>query len=208
MGSYVPPYQYSDLDQSLKEARVIELLPGAFEESLRVKIHHVALADDQLVVATSRPVSLEALQETLPPDWAARQCLDGRYLFERVQDYEPEDPYETSWTHPVTGADPNLGEEDPEFEALSYALGPPGAEEEVHVLKPSAPSTSTSGLSLGCLAVCANLAAALRHLRYRDRERRLWIDALCINQSSASERSHQTYLMHDIYSRAKRVVVK
>lgn len=207
MGSYAPPYQYGDLDQSLKETRVVELLPGAFEESLRVKFHHVSLADDQLVVAMPRPASLEALQETLPPDWAARQCLDGRYLFERILDYEPEEPYETSWTHPVTGADPNLGEGDPDYEVLSYAWGPPGAEEEIHVLKPSAPSTGTSSFSLGCLAVRANLAAALRHLRYRDRERRLWIDALCINQSSASERSHQVYMMHDIYRHVRRVVV-
>lgn len=32
----------------------------------------------------------------------------------------------------------------------------------------------------------------------------LWIDAICINQSSMEERGHQVQLMGDVYSKAQR----
>ena len=41
----------------------------------------------------------------------------------------------------------------------------------------------------------------------RYRPKFLWIDALCIDQTNDSERSHQVQLMRDIYSKAGRVIV-
>jgi hypothetical protein len=52
-----------------------------------------------------------------------------------------------------------------------------------------------------------NLYHALKGLRYSDRARVLWIDALCINQADDEERSHQVGIMRDIYKTASRVVV-
>jgi ABC-type antimicrobial peptide transport system ATPase subunit len=44
-------------------------------------------------------------------------------------------------------------------------------------------------------------------MRFSDKPRVLWIDAICINQSSLSERSDQVALMSTIYSRANRNLV-
>jgi len=37
--------------------------------------------------------------------------------------------------------------------------------------------------------------------------RRVWIDAICINQDNLDERSQQVSLMTDIYSKARRVII-
>lgn len=43
------------------------------------------------------------------------------------------------------------------------------------------------------------LAAALRRLRCQDKERHIWVDALCIDQSNGSEKSSQTRHMKDVF---------
>jgi hypothetical protein len=82
---------------------------------------------------------------------------------------------------------------DVNYEALSYVWG------DVTPVKP---------ISLGGkeVLITKNLHSALSHLRYNDRERILWADALCINQSNMVERTHQVSLMSLIYSRANLVV--
>ncbi|KAH8702916.1 heterokaryon incompatibility protein-domain-containing protein, partial [Phaeosphaeriaceae sp. PMI808] len=55
--------------------------------------------------------------------------------------------------------------------------------------------------------VTNNLYSALQHLRYKDKERILWIDAICINQEDWNERSAQVVIMRNIYQRAERVLV-
>ena len=57
------------------------------------------------------------------------------------------------------------------------------------------------------LKVHANLACALRHLRYERLPRVMWIDAICINQDDVDERGQQVQRMADIYRQASRVVV-
>jgi Heterokaryon incompatibility protein (HET) len=52
-------------------------------------------------------------------------------------------------------------------------------------------------------SVTCNLESALRRLRHQSQIQRLWIDMLCIDQSSTEERSHQVNLMHKIYSMAQ-----
>jgi hypothetical protein len=47
-----------------------------------------------------------------------------------------------------------------------------------------------------------NLFTALNQLQHPHEERLLWVDALCINQASNSERSQQVALMADIYKSA------
>ena len=84
------------------------------------------------------------------------------------------------------------------FEALSYAWG--DQIDRVEILCDDQP-----------LLVTTNLAAALRELRRAGFEtqqrRRLWVDAICINQSDVGEKNHQVAMMKDIYSHAKGVVV-
>jgi hypothetical protein len=52
-----------------------------------------------------------------------------------------------------------------------------------------------------------NLCAALRALRLPDRDRFLWIDAICINQYDGVEKGSQVQMMRDIYAGATRTIV-
>ncbi|KAK4167756.1 heterokaryon incompatibility protein-domain-containing protein [Cladorrhinum sp. PSN259] len=55
--------------------------------------------------------------------------------------------------------------------------------------------------------VTTNLGDALLELRDRRRQRKLWVDAICINQQDAREKSSQIPLMSQIYRDATRVIV-
>ncbi|KAL9107037.1 MAG: hypothetical protein Q9227_007983 [Pyrenula ochraceoflavens] len=82
-----------------------------------------------------------------------------------------------------------------DFEALSYVWG-----DHRH--------TRTIELNGAKFAVTANLEVALRNLRFHDSKPRvLWIDALCIDQSSIPERNSQVQQMGRIYRKAKQVIV-
>ncbi|KAF7884617.1 uncharacterized protein EAF02_004953 [Botrytis sinoallii] len=52
-----------------------------------------------------------------------------------------------------------------------------------------------------------NLYDALIQLRFVDKDRYIWIDALCINQSDHLERNRQVHIMQTIYKRAQRVIL-
>jgi hypothetical protein len=82
----------------------------------------------------------------------------------------------------------------PHYQALSYAWGLAEDLVVIHIGK-------------GTLSVRKNLADALQHLRYPDRPRTLWIDAICVNQQDLEERSQQVQRMADIYTLAQCVVV-
>lgn len=57
------------------------------------------------------------------------------------------------------------------------------------------------------LNVTRNSEAALRHLRLKDSERYLWLDFVCINQSSPVERTFHVRNMGAIYTFADSVIV-
>lgn len=80
----------------------------------------------------------------------------------------------------------------PQYDALSYAWGrrSPGSQATI-LLNDNYPLPTTD-----------NLFAALRRLRRRFRIRRLWIDAICINQDDLEERSHQVFVMDQVYGSA------
>lgn len=59
----------------------------------------------------------------------------------------------------------------------------------------------------GVIWITKNCEAAIRRLRLSDKKRWIWIDAICIDQSSETERSHQVRMMSKIYMAARRVVV-
>ncbi len=112
----------------------------------------------------------------------------------------------------------------PQFEALSYAWGSFEGPARIcisHKKRRSLRSllqraarrlaahrlAGTALEDLQALAVTQNLATALRYLRYDDRPRVLWIDAICVDQKNLQERSQQVARMVDIFSLANRVVV-
>lgn len=82
-----------------------------------------------------------------------------------------------------------------EYEAISYAWGDPHAVRE----------------RISCnerpLYIQTNLAVALKTLRYHDKERKLWADAICINQDDHRERANQVSLMREIYANARQVII-
>jgi hypothetical protein len=53
--------------------------------------------------------------------------------------------------------------------------------------------------------ITKNLECALRHLRYTECLRFLWIDAICINQRDDDEKSEQVAIMGSIYNKALKV---
>jgi hypothetical protein len=57
------------------------------------------------------------------------------------------------------------------------------------------------------LEITPNCRAALCRLRSADDELCFWIDSICIDQESPSERNQQVSLMDEIYKRAERVIV-
>jgi hypothetical protein len=99
----------------------------------------------------------------------------------------------------TTSLDAVGGSSNPKYEALSYAWGSEDRPATISVHDFSAAKN-------GSLTVTQNLAEALQHLRYEDRGRILWIDAICVNQQNLAERSSQVQWMVDIYSLAKLVV--
>ncbi|EWY84622.1 hypothetical protein FOYG_12052 [Fusarium oxysporum NRRL 32931] len=77
--------------------------------------------------------------------------------------------------------------DNPCYEALSYSWGDPYI---CHVIEVDGQEAT----------VTRNLYNALRRLRFVDKTRYVWADALCINQADTAERTHQVGLMRNIYS--------
>lgn len=82
------------------------------------------------------------------------------------------------------------------FDALSYAWG---SQADPVVIRVGSGGTHV-------LSITRSLAIALPYLRLPDERRTIWIDALCIDQTSFEERAAQVQLMPDIYRAAQRVV--
>ncbi|KAF7867484.1 uncharacterized protein EAF02_009675 [Botrytis sinoallii] len=83
--------------------------------------------------------------------------------------------------------------DEPFYEALSYVWGNPMNKCDINLQGVSFPITT-------------NLESALRHLRYYDLPRILWIDAICINQEDIPERNSQVKYMGTIYSKSSIVL--
>ncbi|KAK2056040.1 HET-domain-containing protein, partial [Colletotrichum caudatum] len=79
------------------------------------------------------------------------------------------------------------------YEALSYTWGPPELTQEIRVNGKRLPVTE-------------NLYEALSRLRQDHRDRILWVDAICIDQTNAREQGHQVRQMGEIYHKADQVL--
>ncbi|MCJ1249510.1 hypothetical protein MMC30_006735 [Trapelia coarctata] len=102
----------------------------------------------------------------------------------------------------------------PQYEALSYTWGDESNPSviEVYLSKPLPRTSSLSvhqieASSSGSLQITNNLHTALQYLRYVDKERILWVDAICIDQTNNAEKSKQIPLMAKIYGIASNVLV-
>ncbi|KAL5318951.1 hypothetical protein ACEPPN_014019 [Leptodophora sp. 'Broadleaf-Isolate-01'] len=105
----------------------------------------------------------------------------------------------------------------PHYEALSYVWGTESDKSKICLMYDAAQSNAASkadienhiprtGTGLN-FEVTPNLASALRHIRHDNLSRTLWIDAICIDQVDANEKSHQVAQMRQVYLSAQRVVM-
>jgi hypothetical protein len=204
-----PVYKYQPLDTSQGEIRLITLHPGKPGDDLHITISHEPLvpASD---IQSSR-LTLSELRQTLPKRWHAEQAVDGRYFF-----WEDSASRPISWNHPDGTMDPQKYTQadctrplaTTQFEALSYTWG---SDTDIHVIYVSTNGTidfkSIDESNCQILKARSNLCAALRHLRGTIHPRKLWIDAICINQDDLAERNEQVTRMGPIYSLAHHVVI-
>ncbi|KAE9379992.1 HET-domain-containing protein, partial [Stipitochalara longipes BDJ] len=95
----------------------------------------------------------------------------------------------------------NLSEQDLDYEAISYCWSQ-GIGDAIE---------DTWDFHVKCgedtFMVPRNLGRALRRLRYQDKQRRLWMDSVCIDQQSVEEKNVQVAMMGRIFAQARRVVV-
>jgi hypothetical protein len=82
------------------------------------------------------------------------------------------------------------------YVAISYTWGSEGVARQF-LIKCNGKSVSIS----------ENLFTVLRKLRHPDHEVLIWADALCINQTDASERTKQVGMMGDIYSSSRETII-
>ncbi|KAJ2991518.1 hypothetical protein NUW58_g2485 [Xylaria curta] len=82
----------------------------------------------------------------------------------------------------------------PRYEALSYTWGGQALDSAI----------TCNGKTL---YITENAQSAIRRLRSRFTARYIWIDAICIDQSSVREKNTQVSMMGDIYGKARRVAV-
>jgi hypothetical protein len=88
-------------------------------------------------------------------------------------------------------------DEGPSYEAPSYVWGSEANPSYIGV---------SSGRRSGAVPVTQNLYVALRHLRYDQHPRTLWIDALCIDQTDNQEEAVQVLNMGNYFAKASRVI--
>jgi hypothetical protein len=87
-----------------------------------------------------------------------------------------------------------VGKTEP-FDALSYCCGP-------QILSRAITVNGRAGF-----CITENLWNALQRIRRPDVDRRLWVDAVCIDQENDREKSSQIRHLHVVYSRAKEVCI-
>jgi hypothetical protein len=203
------PYEYQFLDATKNEIRILHLQPGRRDDLIRLSIEHVAFEPSK--DNASPRISderLQRLQADLPDDWCIFRTLEGQAIY--FFPSEDERPY-SSWKSPNSTHDDAHSTEkevsskkrvEPEFEAVSYTWGSSNPLAEIQIIDSQSPATHIGTLNIG-----PNLHEMLRYLRRLGTARRLWIDAICINQVDSMEKSQQIKRMRDIYTFAKRVVI-
>lgn len=85
-------------------------------------------------------------------------------------------------------------DQNPQYEAVSYTWGAHATDKTISCINTP-------------LHITTNCEAALRDLRLPREVRALWVDSICIDQSSDAEKSHQIGLMRDVYALAGEVLV-
>ncbi|KAI9693557.1 MAG: hypothetical protein M1820_009172 [Bogoriella megaspora] len=92
----------------------------------------------------------------------------------------------------------------PHYEALSYVWG---SRSERGSYTVSIEPDNFANQEVTHLDITENLAVCLPYLRYKDRPRDLWVDAICMNQADLKEKSFYVRKMAEIFQFASRVII-
>lgn len=139
---------------------------------------------------------VDQLQETT--SWLEVEVQESDSVYEPLPDnhsirvliVEPESAGSDLQTRlEVVDLDKDMG-----YEAMSYTWGDPKDQVPLRVRGQT-------------VMIPKNLENALKRLRFPDRRRYIWADAVCINQADLAERGQQVSIMRNIYSKARRVLV-
>ena len=196
-------FNYTTLDDSINQIRLIDLHPSEPDGEIRLTLRNESLIAPEVV--PRKRLTTDELRKTLPDGWVVQETAQYkyRYIFEDTDG-------NTRWSHPSPDCDPAAWQDleelpppgfKPVFEALSYTWG--SRQDQVPVRVVSTSKDDDQRIVL----IARNLSAALRALRYTDRPRALWVDAICIDQSNNEERSSQVKHMSLIYRLAQRVII-
>lgn len=212
----LPDYKHTPSDDPKTDARVVELLPGKFDDDVVIRIHHVTLKPPP--PSGEWRATMEQVRDELPPGWEVFQtvshttnwvlgCSSGSQtnvnsqIADRKYFFRDMKTGSVQWQHPKANFHPRrtskyeVPPKDgsfPHYETLSYVWGP---DKKTGIVKVD--GTGHEGPAR--LAVTETLLTALRYLRQSDRKRNLWIDALCLNQADKYELSQLVPRMGEIY---------
>ncbi|KAL8365197.1 hypothetical protein RB595_004145 [Gaeumannomyces hyphopodioides] len=222
-------YKYRALADPAVDIRLLDILPGNLDDEISLHILHAPLPKCRTLSSgkNNRHLTLAQLQDTVPPGWVVRITTEGRYIFNSEGDAQGKN---WQWEHPDPtfdktkyglSTDPDLDDQSPgatpteetsppvplKYEALSYTWNSGvGQNERIFIQRQSLLLAQDDKVHGRYKIIGQSLAVALRHLRRRDRPRRLWIDAICINQDDKNEKDHQVARMSEIFKSSHRVV--
>ena len=148
-----------------------------------------SLRDFFNIVGSSSPRSLDVLIAIAMENYQHRPLSDND--FTRVLKLHPSLVYSA----PLYCDLIHCKEEDFDCEALSYAWGLP------HFTMKLLCNEHRS-----YIPITVSLDCALRRLRHPSKIRRLWVDAVCINQKNGHEKPEQIRNMTKIYNKAQQVI--
>lgn len=161
--------------------RLATILPGQFSDDLRITL-------SQALLGPPAPTSADGKEDR---DVGKLNCGGDGEDKDKNRERDQEKEQSDDLNQLANGR----------FTALSYVWGTPENPKNISVR-----DTDSNG-EFGTLAVTPNLEEALRHLRWADKPRVMWIDAICINQGDMDERSKQVTFMAQLYNLARDVVV-
>lgn len=188
-------YRYEPLRSASQEIRLVHLLPGRFEDDIKIQILHSPFPLPATPPPKAKNFQIDSLQALVSWPLTIEETEGGDFMIFNVV---------TGETHPlltVASSLEEISEYQPRYEALSYTWGDADVSEFGQV-----EDGQSSGETSATLGLRPNLASALRYLRYSDETRVLWIDAICINQEDIEERNEQVKRMTNIYTLAQRVI--
>lgn len=207
----LPLYGWKDLTGD--DIRVFRLHPGNETEDLYAEIAHMSLNFSK-EESEIRSLSTIVIEETLPDNWRCFKTPEGRLFYNgegsggRCQYNHPfpdtvPDELSSILKHGAESWIEGFNFEIDEkfrFEALSYVWGDPTPRDNLYI------RDAHDAVARSKIPIASNLSSALRHLRSRTSPRLLWVDAVCINQISETEKGEQVPRIPNIYESAWRVI--